>query len=168
MKENDKSIHKSNRIVDEVTRNIGDNVVEFLNLLTNEFFNYLKDKVKDVPKEIEKLLSNQEAKKEITVQWSNQLLEKGFISKGYNGLPDEFIVANLRQEGYLDGLYAGYVLALMSLVDNDADKDLILSVKDDLQSSLLGHHYDDRNEIYDRYKGKAYSWLESVPKKQNE
>ena len=42
----------------------------------------------------------------------------------------------MHQTGYLDGLYVGYILAMMSLVDNEAPKDLILSVRDDIRPNL--------------------------------
>ncbi|WP_147565006.1 hypothetical protein [Clostridium tyrobutyricum] len=130
MIENDKYVHLGDGVDDKVKENINENISDALTLLTNIIFDYLKDKIKDIPKGIEKLLSSTEVKQEIVAQWSNQLFKKGLIPKGYNGLPDEFLIANFRQEGYLDGLYAGYVLAMMSLVDNDAEKELIHLVRD--------------------------------------
>ena len=131
-------------------------------LLSNIAFEYIKDKIKDIPKEIEKLLSNADAQEEIVLLWSNQLCEKGLIPKGYNGLSDELLIANLHQTGYLDGLYAGYVLAMMALVDNDAEKELIISVRDDIRPNLIGHHYSERDEFYKRYKDETYSWVEAM------
>ncbi|WP_154826205.1 hypothetical protein [Clostridium butyricum] len=160
MVENDKSIHIGAGVVDKVKENINENMSDALALLTNTIFDYLKDKIKDIPKGIEKLFSSTEVKQEIVVQLSNQLFEKGLIPKGYNGLPEEFLIANFRQEGYLDGLYAGYVLAMMALADNDAEKELIRSVRDGIRPNLVGHHYDNRDEFYKLYKGEKYSWIE--------
>ena len=50
----------------------------------------------------------------------------------------------------------------MSLVDNDASKELILSVRDDLRPNLVRHHYNDRDSFYLRYQDKAYSWVEKA------
>ena len=110
------------------------------------------------------MLSSPDAKQEIVAQWSNQLFEKGIIPKGYNGLPDELLIANFHQDGYLDGLYAGYALAMMALVDNEVEKELILSVRDAIRPNLVGHHYNNRDEFYKRYKGETYSWVETIGK----
>lgn len=53
-------------------------------------------------------------------------------------------------------MYVGYILALMSLIDNEADEKLILSVSDDVGSNLIGHRYDDRDEFIDRFKTEKY------------
>ena len=62
----------------------------------------------------------------------------------------------------------GYVLAMMSLVDNKADEKLILSVRDDIRPNLIGQHYNDRGEFYEKYKNETYSWIESTDKEMNE
>ena len=71
-----------------------------------------------------------------------------------------FILNRMHQEGYLDGLYAGYALAMMSLVDNDAPGELVLAVRDDISPNLIGHSYKDRDEFYNRYKTDKYSWVD--------
>ncbi len=164
MIENDKSVHLGDGVADKVKENINENISDALTLLSNIVFDYLKGKIKDIPKGIEKLLSSPDAKQEIVAQWSNQLFEKGIIPKGYNGLPDELLIANFHQDGYLDGLYAGYALAMMALVDNEVEKELILSVRDAIRPNLVGHHYNNRDEFYKRYKGETYSWVETIGK----
>ena len=118
---------------------------------------YVKEKIKGI--DIEKLLSKKD-KEELISLWSSQLAEKGFLSKGYAGLPDKLLIDNLHQDGYLAGLYAGYALAMMSLVDNNASKKLILSVRDDVRPNLMGHHYNDREDFYLCYKEETYNWIE--------
>jgi len=59
-------------------------------------------------------------------------------------------------------MYAGYVLTMMSLIDNNAPKDLIISIRDELRPQLIGQHYCDRNSIYDQYKNEKYSWAETT------
>lgn len=108
--DNKKSVKLGDGMADKVKDNINENILETLTMLSNIAFNYLKEKVKDIPQEIEIILSSAEAQKEILTLWSNQLCERGLIPKGYNGLPYELLIANFRQEGYLDGLYAGYKL----------------------------------------------------------
>ena len=141
MTENNKSVRIGDGVVDKVKENINENLSDALTLLSNIVFGFIKDKIKTAPKEIENLLSNSNTKQEIVTLWSNQLFEKGLIPKGYNGLPDELLITNLHQTGYLDGLYAGYAIAMMSLVDNKAETELIRSVRDDMRPKrniLLG------------------------------
>lgn len=89
---------------------------------------------------------------------------KKLLPRGYAGLPDNLLIDNLHQDGYLDGIYVGYILAMMSLVDNNASRELILSVRDDIRPNLMGHHYNDRDNFYSRYKDDMYSWVEKTNK----
>ena len=103
---------------------------ELLNIgkiLIGTLSKYVKDKVQNI--DLEKLLYQKDTDKLISL-WSSQLSEKGLLPQGYAGLPDNLLIDNLHQEGYLAGLYTGYALALMSLVDNNASRELILSVRD--------------------------------------
>ena len=61
-----------------------------------------------------------------------------------------------------------YVLAMMALADNGAEKDFILSIRDAMRPNLIGHHYDNRDEFYSKYKTEAYRWIENMSKIQNE
>lgn len=56
-------------------------------------------------------------------------------------------------------MYVGYILALMSLIDNGVDEKLILSVSDDVGSNLIGHWYDDRSEFIDKFKAEKYQTI---------
>ena len=122
---------------------------------------YVNDKIQNI--DLEKLLSKKDTDELISL-WSSQLSEKGLLPQGYAGLPDNLLIDNLHQDGYLAGLYTGYALALMSLVDNNASRELILSVRDDVRPNLMGHHYNDREKFYLRYKDEAYSWVENSRK----
>ena len=122
---------------------------------------YLKGKVQNI--DLEKLLSKKD-KDELISLWSSQLAEKGLLPNGYVGLPDNLLIDNLHQDGYLAGIYAGYAIAMMSLVDNNVSEEMILSVRDDLRPNLIGNHYNDREKIYLRYKDETYSWVEKASK----
>ena len=113
--------------------------------------------------DIEKLLSKKD-KDELVSLLATELAEKGLVPKGYAGLPDNYLIDNLHQDGYISGLYVGYVLAIMSLVDHDAPKDLVISVRDDIRPNLLGHHYNDRKDFYLNYQDEKYSWVEKTDK----
>lgn len=130
-------------------------------MLISTLSKYIKGKAQEI--DIKKLLSKKD-KDELISLWSSQLAEKGFLPKGYAGLPDNLLIDNLHQDGYLAGLYAGYALAMMSLVDNNASKELILSVRDDVRPNLMGHHYNDKENFYLRYKDETYNWVEKSKK----
>lgn len=76
-------------------------------------------------------------------------------------MPDELLIHNFHQEGYITGLHVGYMLAMMALVDNNADENLILSVRDSMRPNLLGHRYDKCDEFSSLYKDEKYRWIES-------
>jgi hypothetical protein len=124
------------------------------------FFDFVEGKVKDLPETIKRLRNNPEAEQKIAALWSEHLFEADLAPKGYNGLPDSLLVSNLHQEGYLDGLYAGYVLAMMALADNDAPKDIILAARDCIRPNLTGRHYDYRDEFIGQYKDGKYNWID--------
>lgn len=65
---------------------------------------YVKDKVQNI--DLEKLLSKKDMDDLISL-WSSQLSENGFLPKGYAGLPDNLLIDNLHQDGYLAGIYVG-------------------------------------------------------------
>ena len=53
-------------------------------------------------------------------------------------------------------MYVGYILALMSLIDNGADEEVILAVRDAVRPNLLDHSYDDRDEFIDKFNDEKY------------
>ena len=98
----------------------------------------------------------------MTNVWSEYLVAEGIIPKDYNGISDVLLISNLHQEGYLSGLHAGYLLAMMALVDNDAPKDTILAVRDIIRPNLIGHHYNNREEFTNQYQNERYSWIDKT------
>ena len=131
------------------------------NIIINKIFEFIRKKVQEL--DIEKLLSKKD-KDELVSLLATELAEKGLVPKGYAGLPDNYLIDNLHQDGYISGLYVGYVLAIMSLVDHDAPKDLVISVRDDIRPNLLGHHYNDRKDFHLNYQDEKYSWVEKTDK----
>lgn len=161
MSENKSSVKLGDGLADGVKSKVNQELLSTCNMLLERFFECIKEVVQDV--DFEKLLSKKD-KEELISLWSSGLAEKGLLPKGYAGLPDSLLIDNLHQDGYLAGLYAGYALALMSMVDNNASKELVLSVRDDIRPNLMGHHYNDRDSFYLRYKDEAYSWVEKTDK----
>lgn len=147
-------------VVDEAKTEANNRIKELVKMSVNMFFDYLENQVKDLPDIIKRLRNNPELEQKVEALWSEQLFKEGLVPKGYSGLPDKLLVANLHQDGYLDGIYVGYILAMMALVDNGASKDTILAVRDYIRPNLLGHHFDAREEFISQYKSEKYSWVE--------
>lgn len=147
-------------VVDETKTEANNRIKELVKMSVNMFFDYLESQMKDLPDTIKRLRSNPELEQKVEALWSEQLFEEGLVPKGYSGLPDKLLVTNLHQDGYLGGMYVGYILAMMALVDNGASKDTILAVRDYIRPNLMGHHFDDRDEFIGQYKNEKYSWVE--------
>lgn len=130
---------------------------------------YLIDKVQTIDfEELSHKLGEQlnrlskEDEDAIVALWYSRLAEEGLLPKGYGGLSDSLLIDNLHQDGYLDGLYVGYALAMMSLVDNHASKELVIAVRDDVRPNLIRQHYNDSGNTFARYRDDKYSWVESL------
>ena len=147
-------------VVDEAKAEANNRIKELVKMSVNMFFDYLESQMKDLPDTIKRLRNNPELEQKVETLWSEQLFEEGLIPKGYSGLPDKLLIDNLHQTGYLDGLYVGYALAMMAMVDNNADENLILAVRDYIRPNLMGHHFNDRDEFICQYKNEKYSWVE--------
>lgn len=150
-------------VADTLKQSANNEMAEIGKMLIDLISKFAKEKIQDI--DLKELFSKKN-EDELLNMWSNQLAEKNLISKGYAGLPEEILVKNLHQDGYLDGMYVGYALALMSLADNNAEKDLILSVRDDIRPNLIGHHYDDRAEFINRFKSEKYNWISRLSKEE--
>ena len=129
--------------------------------LVDMFFDYLDGKVKEIPDAIKRLRDDPKTKEEVAALWSEKLYEQGVIPKGYAGLPDDLLIHNFKQDGYMSGLYAGMAIAMMSLVDNGASKELAIAVRDDMLPNMLCHTYEDcREDFLDKYENEEkYQWL---------
>ena len=126
-----------------------------------ELLNWLEKKLKDeFPKFVKKLLTSKDAEKKIVSLWSDYVFEEGIIPDEYKGLPDKYLIDNLHQDGYLTGLFTGYALAMMALADSGVSKDIIFSTRDYIRPYLIRHHYNDNDEIVDKYKREEYLWIE--------
>lgn len=164
MSENKKAVQLGEGVADNIKQAANQELSAIGKMLIGVFANFAKEKIQGI--NLDELFSKKN-EEELVALWSNQLAEKSLIPKGYAGLPEELLIANMHQEGYLDGLYAGYALAMMALVDNDAPKDLILSVRDEIRPNLIGHHFNNRDEFYKRYKDEKYSWVDKADKSNN-
>lgn len=161
MEENKSNVRIGEGVADdwkqEINQELSSIGKEFIDVLSK----FVKGKIKGI--DLEELF-NKKNEEDLLALWSEQLANKGLIPKVYAGLPDELLIDNMHQTGYLDGMYVGYILALMSLVDNEAPKELILSVRDDIRPNLIGHHYNNKDEFIERFKNEKYRWINSAQK----
>lgn len=158
----DNKVHLGDGLLDEAKTDINDKAKGLVKIFIDIVFDYFDGKEKELPQVIEQIRNNPEAEKEISALWSEHLFKEGLVPKGYNGLPDEIVVSNLHQTGYLDGMYIGYILAMMALADNDVSEDIILKVRDYIRPNLIGHHYNNRDEFISQYKSEKYSWIDKM------
>ncbi len=158
----DHNVHLGDGVLNEAKSDINNRTNGLAKIAIDLVFDYLESKVKDLPEAIKRLRDSPGTDREIVALWSEHLFKEGLVPKGYNGLPDNLLISNFHQEGYLDGLYVGYILAMMALVDNDAPKDLILTVRDYIRPNLIKHHYNDRDKFICRYKDEKYRWINNT------
>lgn len=158
----DNKVHLGDGVLDEAKTDINDRAKGLVKILIDIVFDYLDGKAKDIPQAIEQIRNNPKAEQEISALWSEHLFKEGLVPKGYNGLPDEILISNLHQTGYLDGMYIGYVLAMMALADNDVSEDIILAIRDYIRPNLIGHHYNNRDEFISQYKSEKYNWIDKL------
>jgi hypothetical protein len=158
----DNNVHLGDGVLDAAKADVNSRTKELVKIVIDVVYDFLEGKVKDLPETIKRLRNNPETEQEIAVLWSEHLFKAGLVPKGYNGLPDNLLISNFHQEGYVDGLYAGYALAMMALTDNDAPKDIILAARDYIRPNLMGHRYDNRDEFIGQYKNEKYNWIDKT------
>ena len=159
MENHENNVKLGDGIRDAAKTDINDRMTIIVRVLIKMVFDYLDQKVEKLPETVKQLRDNPKTTQEIIKMWSNDLYAQGLIPSGYTGLPDELLIHNFHQEGYLDGLFAGYALALTAMVDADVPKETILAVRDMLQPNLLGHSYEKRSEFIDLLKDEKYEWV---------
>lgn len=161
MTDNKNGVRLGEGVADSLKQETNQELTNIGSLLIKNLSAFIQEKAKNI--DFNQLLSKED-EKEILTSWSAQLVEEGLVPKGYIGLPDKLLLENIKQTGYIDGLYAGYALAMMSLADNNAPKDLLLSVRDDIRPNLMGHHYKDSDEFIERFRSEKYKWIDSLRK----
>lgn len=161
MTNNENGVRLGEGVADSLKHQTNHELTVFGTELIKKVFAFMQEKVENI--DFNQLFSKDD-EAEILSSWSAQLVEKGLVPKGYLGLSDELLLENTKQEGYLAGLYAGYALALMSLADNNAPKDLLLAVRDDMRPNLMGHYCKDIDEFIGPFKSEKYEWIDRLRK----
>ncbi|MGB4610610.1 MAG: hypothetical protein WBH77_08325 [Saccharofermentanales bacterium] len=162
----DNTVHFGDGIIDEAKAEFNNRTKGLIKIAIDLIFDCFERKVKNfpdkIPEIVQQLRNNPEIEQEIFVLWSEHLFEEGLVTKGYTGLPDNLLISNFHQEGYSDGLYVGYVLAMMALVDKNIPEDIILFVRDYIRTNLIGQRYDARDKIIEQYKEEKYRWIDET------
>lgn len=160
-------IELTDKIIGGLVNEAGKQALRIGNTLIDTLADYFVGKIQNI--DVDELMNklrellgklNKDDMETLKSLWSARLVEKGLISSAYFGLSDGHIIDNLHQEGYLSGLYVGYALAMMSLTNNNAPEELIVSVRDDLRSHLTGHHFNNQDHPLSQYQDEKYSWIE--------
>ena len=158
---NKNNVSLGDGVADEFNDVINNELKKMINKFIPRFFVFVTKKIEKIPEIAKRLQNNSEMELEIEKLWSEYLWEEGIVPKGYSGLSDKLLVSNFKQEGYLTGIYVGYVIAMMALVDNGATKEMVCTVRDYMHPYLIKNRYDNSNEFIDRYKAK-YRWVENL------
>lgn len=153
------NVKLSDGVADNLMQSLNNELSEIGKTLIELISEFVKERIRDI--DLRELFSKKDEDKLLNI-WYSQLVEKGLIPKVYEGLPEDMLIHNLHQEGYLQGMYVGFALALMSLVDNSAEENLILSVMDDIRPNLVCYQYEDSSEFLDRFKSEKYNMVNSL------
>lgn len=146
----------ANSKMNELMKTFVDVIIEFAK---NEGSKAINDKLSEVIK----WLNNPEEKRKIATLWSEHLAEKGFVPEPYGGLSDELLIHNFRQEGYLDGMYVGYLISMITLAENGVSKNVILDAQKDIIPKFFKKSYEDMDELCKDLEEEMKKWeLESV------
>ena len=146
----------SKSLVEQRTNEIVANVI-------NQTFDHVLSKMGDFPEKIVdmiiRLKNDAKTKEEITSRCSELMAKEGIIPKSDQGLPDKLLVSNLHQDGYLSGLYMGYILTMMAMIDYDAPQEMVMSIRKSVVPELIGKLYDERERIEQASKDEKYSLI---------
>ena len=164
----DNKVNLGDEVPDKAVEIINNEAIRLMEKYIPLFFEWVDNKVEHLPEALNRLFNTSEGKQELPVLWSEFLAKDGISPNAYNGLSDTLLISNFHQDGYLSGLYAGYALAMMALVDNDAPIDMIVSVRDFIRPNLIGHRYDNQQEFLTPFKSEKYNWVERAEKSTSE
>ena len=159
MENNEKKVQLGDGVLDVVKTEFNAESKKLITKLINAVFGYIEQKIDELPDTIQQLKNRPETTQEIMKMWSDSLSAQGLIPSGYAGLPDELLIHNFHQDGYLAGLYAGYALALVAMADNAVQKETVIAVRNAMRPNLLGHSYEERSEFTDLLKDEKYEWI---------
>lgn len=155
-----KEVHLGDGVLDVAKTSVNDRTQKIISLLINMLFDYIEDKVDNLPMTIKKLRDNPQTETEVVSLWSQRLYAQGIIPSGYDGLPDELLIHNFHQEGYLDGMYVGYLISMMVMAENGVSKDMILDTRKDILPKFFKKSYEDSKKLCQELEEEMHKWKE--------
>lgn len=153
-------VHFGDGVLDVAKTSVNERTQEIISSLINMLFDYIEDKVDNLPMTIKKLRDNPQTETEVVSLWSQRLYAQGIIPSGYDSLPDEVLIHNFRQEGYLDGMYVGYLISMMVMAENGVSKDMLLDARKDIIPKFFKKSYEDRKKLCQELEGEMHKWRE--------
>lgn len=164
MEKDKKDVRLGDGVANDLKQDINQNLSDIGKICIDVFSKFIKEKIQGI--DLDELFSKKN-KEDILALCSNQLAKEGLIPQEYGELPGKYLIHHMqqmRQIAYVDGIFAGYCLTMMSLMDNEVPENIIFSIKNDVCPNLA-QRYNNREEIYKRYESKKYRWLKQTSKK---
>lgn len=162
MAENKNCVRLGDGVADDLKQSVNQEFSDIGKMLIGIISKFVKEKIQGI--NLDELFSKKN-EDDLLALWSDQLAKNGLIPQEYAGLSGKYLIHNMQQTAYLDGIYTGYILTMMSLVDNKVPENLIFSVRNDVLPNLV-QHYNNREEVYKRYKSEKYGWINQSSKKE--
>ena len=156
-----KDVHLGDGVLDAAKATANERASDLAVTLTHMLFDYFVGAVKDLPETIKNWLANPETEKEVAALLSHQLYEQGVIPEGYSGLPTDLLIHNFHQDGYLDGMYAGYLISMIALEESGISKDVLLAARKTIMPRFFKKSYEDRKELFEELEGEMRKWKEN-------
>lgn len=100
------NVKLSDGVADNLMQSLNNELSEIGKTLIELISEFVKERIRDI--DLRELFSKKDEDKLLNI-WYSQLVEKGLIPKVYEGLPEDMLIHNLHQEGYLQGMYVGFI-----------------------------------------------------------
>ena len=155
-----KEVHLGDGVLDAAKSAANERAQQAATTLVHKFWDWVENKIAELPDQLKALRDNPEAEDEIASLWSEILYEQGAIPKGYCGLPDDLLIHNFHQDGYIEGMYVGYLITLVTLAEAGISKQALLDARKDILPQFLGKGYEERIELCQELKGIMEKWSE--------
>lgn len=153
-----KEVRLGDGVLDAAKTTANERAQQLASSLMNKFWDFVEQKLTELPESLKALRDNPKTEEEIVSLWSQQLYEQGMIPKGYCGLPDDLLIHNFYQDGYVEGMYVGYLISMVTLAEAGVSKQALLDAKKDIIPQFLGKGYDDRTALCQDLKRKMENW----------
>lgn len=152
------NVHLGDGVLDAAKSSVNEGTKKILTSLIDKLFEYLGKKANDIPEKLKKIFQSPETKEEILSLWSTQLYEQGIIPAGYNGLPNELLIRNLKQDGYLDGMYVGVLITMVTLLEKGVSKEDLLNARKDIMPKLQKNTYESGDTLCAELEETIKNW----------